>query len=409
MRDKHVSRRDFMKAITIAGMGSAVAANPVLAQSGAPPAAAPTGATPAKVPTRPFGKTGVNVSILSLGGIFDITTNQLVVQRALDFGVTYWDTANGYRNGNSEIGIGMFLEKHPNVRKDIFLVTKAGGSRTAENLTEKLEESLRRMKTDYIDLYFVHGLGNGGELTAEVKDWAEKMKASKKIRFFGFSTHSNMANCLQAAAKLGWIDGIMLKYDYRLMHTDAMRAAVEACAKAGVGLTAMKTQSKDSFNLENEADLKLGGHFVKRGFTEHQAKLKAVWENPSIASICSQMANVTILSANVAAALDKTNLTAADHSALRQYAQANCSGYCAGCSQLCEEAVGHQVPVGDVMRSLMYHRGYDDPSLAREVFAQLPASARAQLSALDYSAAERVCPNHLPIARLMREAEELLA
>ena len=137
--------------------------------------------------------------------------------------------------------------------------------------------------------------------------------------------------------------------------------------------------------------------------------MKAVWENPQIASICSQMANVTILSANVAAALDKTNLTAADHSALRQYAQANCSGYCAGCSQLCEDALGRQVPVGDVMRSLMYLRSYGDHHLAKEVFAQLPESARAQLSTLDYSAAERICPHHLPIAQLMREAAELLA
>ena len=51
--------------------------------------------------------------MLALGGIFDITTNQLVLQRALDFGVTYWDTANGYTNGNSEKGIGMFFEKNP--------------------------------------------------------------------------------------------------------------------------------------------------------------------------------------------------------------------------------------------------------------------------------------------------------
>jgi uncharacterized protein len=410
MKEKHVSRRDFMKAITVAGMGSAVGASQALAQTGAPPAnAAPPGNAPAKMPTRPFGNTGAKVSVLSLGGIFDITTNQLVVQRALDFGVTYWDTANGYRNGNSEIGIGMFLEKNPKVRQDIFLVTKAGGSRSAENLTQKLEESLQRMKTDYIDLFFVHGLGNGADLTSEIKDWAEKAKASKKIRFFGFSTHSNMEKCLQAAAKLGWIDGIMLKYDFRLMHTDAMRAAVDACAKAGIGLTAMKTQSKDSFNLESEADLKLGGHFVKRGFTEHQARLKAVWENPQIASICSQMPNVTILSANVAAALDKTKLTAADHAALERFAMETCTRYCDGCSHLCEDALAQQVPVGDVMRSLMYHRSYGDPLLAKEVFAQIPEAARAQLGRLDYSSAEHICPHRLPIARLMREAGELLA
>ena len=218
-----------------------------------------------------------------------------------------------------------------------------------------------------------------------------------------------MENSLQAAAKAGWIDGIMLKYDYRLMHTDAMKAAVDACEKAGIGLTAMKTQGKESFDLENDADLKLGGHFVKQGYSEHQARLKAVWENPQIASICSQMPNVTVLAANVAAALDKTKLTAADHAALRLYAQETRSSYCSGCAHLCEAAMGHAAPVADIMRSLMYHRGYDDARLARETLAGVPEGIRRQMASLDFSPAERVCPNGLPIGRLMREAGALLA
>ncbi len=408
MNNKNVSRRDFMKAVGIAGVSSAVGAGRTLAQT-APPAAAAPGGAPEKVATRTFGKTGEKVSMLSLGGIFDIASNQLMLQRALDFGVTYWDTANSYNNGNSENGIGMFLEKNPDVRKKIFLVTKAGGGTGLENLNAKLEESLRRLKTDYVDMYFLHGLRSGADLTPEVKAWAEKAKAAKKIRFFGFSAHGGMAQSLAAAAKLGWVDGIMLRYDYRAMHTDAMRAAMEACEKAGIGLTAMKTQGGGPIKMEDEADLKLAGHFVKRGFTEHQAKLKAVWENPQIATICSQMPSVALLTSNVAAALDKTKLTAADHAALREYAAETCTRYCAGCTLICEEALGNRVPVGDVMRSLMYHHNYGDPRLARETLAKLPEAVRGKLAAFDYTAAERVCPNRLPIARLMREAGELLA
>lgn len=408
MKNQNVSRRGFVKIAGIVGVGSALVARRAVAQ------AAGTATTPENVasPTvglRTFGKTGEKVAMLSLGGIFDITSNQLVLQRALDFGVTYWDTANGYTNGNSERGIGMYFEKNPSVRKKIFLVTKAGGPRTAEHLDATLQESLNRMKTDYVDLFFLHGIRSGDELTPTMKDWAEKAKASKKIRFFGFSTHGNMENSLQAAAKLGWVDGIMLKYDYRLMRTDNMRSAMDACEKAGIGLTAMKTQGGGPVKTETEADLKLGGHFVKRGFTEHQARLKAVWENPQIASICSQMANVAFLTANVAAALDKTKLTAADHSALRQYAADTCARYCDGCTQICERALGQGLPVADVMRSLMYHRIYGDTALARETLAALPAELRNNLHAMDYTAAERVCPNRLPIARLMSQAGELMA
>jgi hypothetical protein len=409
MKENNVSRRDFVKTLGVVGMGSMVGAGQALAQSNAPSAAtAPALIKVVKVPTRPFGRTGVQVPMLALGGIFDIESNQLVLKQALDWGVNYWDTAASYNGGKSEGGIGMYLEKNPPARRDIFLVTKSHGGGT-EGMTKALNQSLERLKTDYIDLYFVHGPNNTSEFTPEMKAWAEKAKADKKIRFFGFSTHSNMENCLQEAAKLGWIDGIMLKYDFRLMQTDAMKAAVDAATKAGIGLTAMKTQSKSPIATETEADLKLGGHFIQRRFTQQQAKLKAVWENPQIASICSQMPSMTILQANIAAALDKTSLTAADHAALRQYAADTCSGYCAGCTQFCEAAPGHQAPVGDVMRALMYHRSYGDQELARTVFRQLPETARGGLASFNYAAAERACPHGLPIAQWMREAGELFA
>jgi predicted aldo/keto reductase-like oxidoreductase len=403
MKEKNVSRRDFVKTLGVVSVGSLVGTGRALAQSNAPAATAPTPIKVVKVPTRPFGRAGVPVSMLALGGIFDIVSNQLVLKQALDWGVTYWDTAAGYNGGKSEGGIGMYLEKNPQARRDIFLVTKYDGG----GLTQALNQSLEKLKTDYIDMYFLHGLNNTSKLDDDTKAWVIKAKADKKIRFFGFSTHSNMENCLQEAAKLGWIDGIMLKYDFRLMQTDAMKAAMDAATKAGIGLIAMKTQSKSPIATETEADLKLGGHFIQRGFTQQQAKIKAVWENPQIASICSQMPNLTVIQSNIAAALDKTSLTAADHAALREYAEATRSRHCAGCAQFCETAPGHQAPVGDVMRALMYHRNYGDQELARTVFRQLPEAARQGLAGCNYAAAERACPHGLPIAQLMREAGEL--
>jgi len=405
MKEKNVSRRDFVKTLGVVSVGSLVGTGQALAQSNAPAATTPTPIKVVKVPTRPFGRTGVPVSMLALGGIFDIESNQLVLKQALDWGVTYWDTAAGYNGGKSEGGIGMYLEKNPQARREIFLVTKYDGG----GMIQALNQSLEKLKTDYIDMYFLHGLNNTSKLDDDIKAWVAKAKADKKIRFFGFSTHSNMENCLQEAAKLGWIDGIMLKYDFRLMQTDAMKAAMDAATKAGIGLTAMKTQSKSPIATETEADLKLGGHFIQRGFTQLQAKIKAVWENPQIASICSQMPNLTVIQSNIAAALDKTSLTAADHAALREYAEATRSRHCAGCAQFCETAPGHQAPVGDVMRALMYHRNYGDQELARTVFRQLPEAARQGLAGFNYAAAERACPHGLPIAQLMREAGELFA
>jgi hypothetical protein len=171
------------------------------------------------VPTRPFGKTGVRVSTLSLGGMFDIPSNQLLLRQALKLGVTYWDTADCYEGGRSEGGIGTFFSKYPETREKIFLVTKSD-ARDPGGMSRLLDRSLKRMNTDYIDLYFIHGIRGINELNTETKSWAHKSKSKGKIRFFGFSTHSNVEECLLKAAKLGWIDGIMMSYNYPIMSAE---------------------------------------------------------------------------------------------------------------------------------------------------------------------------------------------
>jgi predicted aldo/keto reductase-like oxidoreductase len=326
-----------------------------------------------------------------------------MLRQAVKWGVTYWDTANSYEGGNSEIGIGKYFAKYPEDRKSIFLITKSTAW-TLKGMTEHLNLSLERMRTDHIDLFFVHAIRNISTMSKEMQQWGETAKSQGKIRFFGFSTHSNMEECLLGAASLGWIDGIMMTYNYRLMHTDAMRRAVDACAKAGIGLTAMKVQGGGQVLTSGAHELNLGGRFLQSGYTQGQAKLKAVWENPQIASICSQMPTMALLSENTAAAMNKTRLSALDREALAADALAGASGYCAGCTRFCEPALAGAVPVGKVMRYLMYSRSYGDRDYARHRFRSLAPDARAAMATHDYAAAEAACPQHMPIGRLMREA-----
>ena len=236
------------------------------------------------------------------------------------------------------------------------------------------------------------------------------MKKAGKIKAFGFSTHTNMEDCLLGAAKLDWIDAVMTTYNFQVMNNPKMQEAVNACAKAGVGLVAMKSQAgrPGAPKIASETKLEMVERFLKRGFTDKQAKLKVIWENPHIASICSQMPNLTILSANVAAALDQTKLAREEFDSLRRYALETKSDYCAGCGKICQEAVGGAVPVNEVMRCLMYHRYYGEPELARQTFAGLPGEVRQQLTEVDYSQAEQACPHRLDIAALMRQAKEIL-
>jgi predicted aldo/keto reductase-like oxidoreductase len=401
---KGFSRRHFLKTAGAAGIGSLLASRVAAAAPTEQRTAPRTTAT--QVPTRLFGKTGRQVSILSLGGMFDLAANQLMLRQAVQWGVTYWDTADCYHEG-SEKGIGKYFAKYPQDRAKIFLVTKSD-ERKPKGISGLLERSLERLNTDYIDLYFIHGVRSIDELDNDVRRWAEKAKADQKIRYFGFSTHRNMAPLMQAAAKLGWIDGIMMKYNFRNMHTPDMQAAVAACVQAGIGLTAMKTQAEGSWFDWSKTDRtasELAEHFKQKGWSEEQAKLKAVWQNPHIACICSQMDSMRLLKANVDAAVDTASLTSKDVALLQAYACATSQHYCADCADLCEAAVP-QIPISDIMRYHMYCRHYGRPEWAKQHFAALPEKVREQLSTTDFAAAEARCPQRMPITRLMREALE---
>ncbi len=415
----NLSRRGFLKAAGVAGAGSLLAgaealaggkndsatktSEPVKAKANASATQPVAGA----IPKRVFGKTGVKVPILALGGGMNFLDNQLLLKQAIKLGVTYWDTAYVYENGNSEKGIGKYFATNSKDRKKVFLVSKGRGNKPGE-LDRQLAESLERLKTDHIDLYYMHAQTSPKCMNDDTKAWAEKAKKSGKIRHFGFSTHKNMAPLMEAAAKAGWIDAIMVTYNWRNMQTDAMKKAVDACAKAKVGICAMKTQAKrwKKDPKDRPEELKLQGHiidkFTAKGMTPFQARLKAVWQNEKIAVAVSAMKNMTQLKANIAAATDPVKLTQSDLDLLQQYANATCDSYCSQCGQ-CAEATG--LPIPEVMRYMMYYNGYGDKYEARQKFAALSADVRGRLAKADFSG----CPNRISIGDAMTEANEILA
>ena len=215
-----------------------------------------------------------------------------------------------------------------------------------------------------------------------------------------------------AGAKLGWIDGIMMSYNYRLMVKDEMKRAVDACIKAGIGLTAMKTQAAFTANFyasigsETDDALKMTENFLKKGYTAEQAKLKVVWENPNIACICSATPNMTILQANVAAALNKKNLSESDKRRLEQYAQQTAHGYCAGCANICESAVDLDIPISDILRYSMYFHSYGDRDAALRLFGTLPTGVKANILKADYSKAEKYCPQKIQIGKILKKTHK---
>jgi predicted aldo/keto reductase-like oxidoreductase len=418
MKEKYdkINRRNFLKTMGAAGLGSVFASAQLKAGPNEPNMVqkAEEQKFP-ELPRRKLGKTGIEIPILSNGLMFDIVGNQLILRANLQHNVYYWDTAYGYAGGNSEIGIGTFLNKNPGVKQKLFIVTKASGVNTkegnvAEQLEQRLQDSLKRMNIDHIDLYYgVHGCEDpDSQLSEQLQKWAEDAKKRKLIRFFGFSTHKNMEKCLMAASKLSWIDAIMTVYNVALMQNPRMQEAVQACNEAGIGLIAMKVllgvQKK-----QPDAEYKMVTHFLEKGYTREQALIKAVLDDKRISATCIRMENVTLLRSNVAAVLDKTSLTQADADVLRKYTAATCSGYCAGCAYICDAALPDAPYTSEIMRYLMYYNSYGEKEEARELFAQIPSNVRNKLLSTDYSLAEARCPQRMPIGKLIAEAVSKLA
>jgi predicted aldo/keto reductase-like oxidoreductase len=414
-------RRKLFKAVGAAGLASVLVAamrkdktSISDASESDEPAFKEQSAKLSPMPTRKLGKTQIEVPCLALGTNILPDDGQMILRKAIEWGVTYWDTAPFYTGGNSPRGIGAFLGKNPQARKKLFIVSKASQANDLRRVERLLHLSLKRMNTDYVDLYMgVHCLGHPGQLTDELKQWVKRAKKKGLMRFFGFSTHENMARNLTAAARLGWIDVIMVNYNFRLMQDERMQAAIDACYKAGIGLIAMKTQGhgpnyprelRYHFRIETKADKKLVGHFLRRGFTAPQAKIKVVLRDERISSVCVGISNTAMLASNVAAVLDKTKLTPADMKLFKEYSEATASGYCAGCSRVCKSAVPDAPYVCDIMRSLMYHKSYGQEQMAKEQFARIPSSVRKKLPEIDYTLAEARCPQHLPIRSLVQEA-----
>jgi uncharacterized protein len=406
-----IDRRTFLKTTGIASaslaMTAGLAGNLLAAEPGNNKASK-------KMPTRILGKTGIPVSILSLGGGVDWTINQSLLRMSLNMDIHYWDTAHDYENGKSELGIGQYLEKYPEDRKKIFLASKSSFANGITGMTERLNTSFERTKTDYMDLYALHMADKPDILTPELKAWVEQRKKEGKIRFFGFSCHANMAQMLMHASNLGWIDVVTTSYNYNIMNDDDIKRGIDACNRSGIGLVAMKSQGLffnrpyNPLGPVKDEDLVVMESFMAKGYTLQQARLKAVWTDERITTCLSEMKNLTMFKDNVAAATDNVQLSGNDMRMLNRLSQANRSFYCKGCMR-CESFMASESRINDILRYLMYYNSYGKRDEARRLFRELPEEIKRNITLKDYSLAERACPHNIRISKAMREAVRLLA
>jgi predicted aldo/keto reductase-like oxidoreductase len=358
-------------------------------------------AAPLQVPRRVLGKTGEKIPVLLMGGSVPMDPRfDPKLAEGFKYGVNYFDAADCYGGGGVERSIGAFHTR-ANLRSKIWITSKSD-EHDPKGFEETFRGSLERLQTDYVDMYYLHGLNDPSKINDDLKVVVDRLKKEKKMRFFGFSCHGGkVAELLEVAAKTPWIDSVMFRYNFRQYGNTELNKAIDNAHKAKVGLIAMKTQgSAVSFEPEWK---KFEGKWNK-----YQAVIKAVIADERITAAISDMDNLDKLHENVAAALDKTKLTQAETESLYQYAAATRHLACDGCDHLCGAAVDAPVQIGNTLRYLMYHDVYGRKEVARDLFRALPAEAR-NFAHLDFRAAAAACPHGLDIDGYLKRAAHVLA
>ena len=405
-------RRAFLQAGALA-TASALSVAPGYGAQDAPAKAAKT------LPKRKLGKTGLEITMLEMGtgALREQGVLERLIRLSYAAGVRTFDTAKMYR---TEPGFKKWFERSPEVRKEIVLVTK-DNPRTPKDMLGMLDKRLAALATDYVDLFFIHGLGDEHSLddamnfvkSQEFKETADAIRKSGKAKFLGFSSHhKNRAPIIQAAAEGGIIDAIMLQYTPWLDKDEPLNKALDACYNKGIGLISMK-QIAGQFPSGIKRDMlaevvKRAPMLAEKKLSPYQGLLHAIWTDERISGSCVSIKTTDQLREDSDAARRYAPLTTAEIGQLRDAALAFGPTLCADCDGRCSVAAGTNAELGNLTRFLTYHEHHGIRSEARRQYAALSPEQRNWAGA-DLEAARAACPNKLDFAKLLPECDRHLA
>jgi aryl-alcohol dehydrogenase-like predicted oxidoreductase len=318
MPDKNsISRRDFVR--TTAGTVGAASAHALANATSRPRQATGLGNSQQQtvssepVPKRDLGKTGEKVSAIGVGGFHlgstkDQNEANELVSRALDAGITFFDNCWDYHDGQSEVILGNALKGK---RDKAFVMTKVcTHGRGKDVAMEQLEESLRRLQTDHLDLWQIHEVihYNDPDLIFATGGAAEALLTAKqqgKVRFIGFTGHKDPAIHLKMLSHDFPFDTVQMPLNcldatFRSFETRVLPEA----ARRGIGVLGMKS-------------LGGSGELVRHGVATAEEGLRYAMSLP-VATTISGMDSLAVLEQNLKVARGFTPMTAAEMANLRE-------------------------------------------------------------------------------------------
>jgi predicted aldo/keto reductase-like oxidoreductase len=398
-----LDRRDFLR------QSSAVLA---AAGLGVPSAVRAEG-SPRVKSYRRLGRTGLEVSDISFGAS-RLRGDESLVHDALERGINYFDSAEGYTGGQSEETLGRALKGK---RENVYLTSKVqcGTSTKAGDLMLALEASLKRLQTDRVEIYFNHAVNDVDRLkNPEWDEFTARAKQQGKIRFTGMSGHgAHLVECVDYALAHDQVDVMLLAYNFGqdpafyqqflgrfdfVAIQPGLPEALKRARKRDVGVVAMKTLMGGRLN-----DLRPYEH---GDATFSQAAFRWVLSNPDVATLIVSMTSHELI-AEYLGASGATQTSRRDLGLLGRYAFKNGPSHCfQGCNH-CADACPAGVPIAEVLRTRMYDLDYGDPQLARGDYAALGDGAAA-CGSCSGAPCLGACPVGLEISALTRDTHQRL-
>ena len=351
---------------------------------------------------RTLGRTAWRISDVVLGsGRIGGEKGADLVRQALDRGVNYVDTSPDYSATGSELAVG---EGVRGKRDQVFLATKfctprghLGPRASVSEYKRVVEESLRRLATDYVDLVHIHSCDEVERIRSETCHEAfDRLKQEGKVRFLGFSSHTpNLVQVADAAIASGRFDVMMLAYHHGIWPSIG-EVIHRARREQDMGIVAMKT-------------LKGAKHRGLMDFQRHaeaysQAALKWTLTNPDVSAAIISFFEYQHLDEYLYISGQKQDPQ--DLALLGEYDRRIAGTYCAPHCGTCLASCPAGVPVADVLRHRMYFEDYHHEKEAMRLYAALETNAEVCLGCDAPCAGS--CPLEINIQRRTVAAHEML-
>ncbi|MBM3477172.1 MAG: aldo/keto reductase [Armatimonadetes bacterium] len=329
---------------------------------------------------RILGRTGLAVSAIGMGGIpiRRRTHDEAVAlyRYALDRGINYFDAARGYEDCQTRLGPAL------KGRRDRAIIASKDGAATADKMMEAIEESLRVLETDYIDIFKLHGVcqfedlerrtGSGGAL-----EGLQKAREQGKIRYLGISGHN--PDVLLKAVETGEFDVILVLFNY--VNTEPAEGLLDACAKHNVGVTVMKP---------------LGGSVLAQ---HADLALRWVLQHEPVASVCPGMWRGWEIDANVTVGAEPAPLTEAEMQVIDDQRRMRSPLFCRLCYR--HRACPKGVDLNDMMIADLNYTRFGLAWLMRQGWGE-SVKATGQCATCDSADECRAsCPHGVDIPRYL--------